>query len=697
MTAPTRLNGAVRRRRWAILVVASALLALGGSSASAEEAEALETAEPGQTASGDHTAISPWTCDEGDQPQILTPDVVAPSLPFRGVVYAVIERNADTKINSLIIRFHNTVSRTNTEIIVEGLGWSHPLSIDRTATGLVIDTALSVAESCTLAQADSALEIDDWLASRATITIPWGRTTRLEAAAAPASDPIATTGIESAAHSFSDGLASERFGLGTHANGVHIEAGDQVGAYVLTHGGTEPPSRLELYGDHRSWSLNDDAFLLGTDGELLAFAIWPFEPAWAGHEITVISMRTGEVVACGYGEFGTFQLFAPAEGGLVVPEIKLPPSGWLNVLHQTAGDGDCPRNIDGSFFDYLASQPVPPSPKAVPTPRPVDLPSTRAPESPFGGIVRTFDRYDPARYVHDQIVQYYDSGSGEVTEIVFDGKIGSRLGVARLDDDGIVFDRASGTSVLIRWGSAPELVPAERLGHRDKAVRQLGLALAHAEAAADPDSASPCVSDSLDVGGLTATATLQRAHYGDRWNQPKLLEVTIGDVHESYLLAAPVEDLTDVVDVATTCLAPTYAAGLTEYPPRLLGSDGLVLMLSYTYIEGDEFYGGPGTDLTYVISLNNGEILTCGIEPNSRNVIFVASGESASVPKAPVLPPSGWLDPQPCAGDDPTVTPEQCTSIFVRHGDNSVCARELDFRSIGQSKPGVAPTPATIE
>ena len=709
---PTAESGAStrasRRRYWVLLAATLALLATGGSTAAADDPSDPDTDESSQDAadeSSEDDAASDdsdtfWSCDEGDEPRILTPDVTAPSLPFRGIVYATMDWDPESETRSLVVRFHDTVSRTNTEIIVEGLRWNHPLSIDRTAAGLVVGSyALSVADSCTLSQRDAGFVVDQqqaWRDLQVAVVMPWGRPARLEAESTSVSDPDQEAGIGLTAHSVSDGLASARFGLGTHANGLHIVAGDQVGAYVLTwYGDEEPPSQLELYGDYRSWNLNDSAFLLGTDGELLAFALWPLEPAWAGHEITVISMRTGEVVACGYGEFGTFQLFTPAGEGLVVPEIKLPPSGHLAVRAWPDADRQCPRDIDGSFFDYLASQPVPPPALAAPAARPVDLPSTAAPTSPFNGIVRTFTRYNPASYGHDRIVQYYDSGSGGVTEIVFDGDIGPRLGDPRLVDEGILFGRGSGTSVLIRWGSAPELVAAERLARPALAPRERSLALA-ADAPASPESVMPCTSQPLDVGGLIAQAKLTNADYGHRWNRPRLLEVTLGDVHGTYLLDSPAEELAGVIEVSTECHGPTFAAGFDEYSPRLIGSDGTVLVLSYEYAGGEDFFGEPGTYLTYVISLQTGEVLECGIEPRSSGVLFLSSDTEASVAHPPRLPPSGWLDPHACTDGETTVEPQDCTSIFWRRDDDFVCARELDFRAISESRPGISPTPATI-
>ena len=686
-----------RRRIGAAIAATLVVAATANSSASATSNDAPQLNQHDSDSSDHQSATSPWICDEGDEPRIVAPDTTAPSLPFRGIVYAGFMPEPDSDTLALVVRYHNTASRTNTEIIVEGLHWNHPLSIDRTSEGLLIGNwALSVADSCTPRQADEGHGIDPWVARHVDVLIPWGRPARLEAQFERTRQSEADTDAAPAIDSVSDGLQSEYFRLGTHANGVHVVAGDQVGAYVLAqYADLARSTNPALYGDSRSWNLNDWVFLLGTDGDLLAFAIHGLEPAWAPQEITVMSMRTGEVVACGLGAFGTFLLFSPANEGLVVPEIKLPPSGVLDVSVWGEQGADCPRGIDESFFEYLAIQPVPlPAPPlAERLPRPVELPIARAPQWPFGGVVRAFERYDPQRFVHHRVLQYYDSSSGDVSEIVFDGETGPRVGRLRLTDGGVALGVSAGFSVLVPWGSAPEFVRNEALGPRSHPSRQRSLTLANDMSAAEPEAGLPCVADWLDEGGVAAKATLYDADYGSRWGgRLKLLDLEVGDARAEYVLHTPWADRALAVSVTTTCAAPVYAAGYVEHVPRLLGSDGVVLMVSYTYLEGDEFYGGPGTDLTLMFSLKTGEILTCGIEPVWSSTLFIESG---AVLPSPRLPPSGWIDPYPCSREGSDVVLEDCISI-VLGADDRPCARELDFRSIGTHGPDLAPIPAAI-
>ncbi len=650
--------------------------------------------------------MSPWICEEGDEPRVVTSDVVAPSLPFRGIVDASMERDRESETSSLVIRFHDTVRRANTKIVVEGVDPSQPMSTDETPAGLVIDGGFFVSTTCSPRSDVNGPQVDGSATYRgqlAVVIVPWGKTARLEGHSGALSESDEEAPIGPAALTVSDGLGSEHFALGTHANGIHIEAGDQVGAYVLTrYGQKTPPATTKLYGDSRSFDPNDTAFLLGTDGELLAFALWRFEPAFAGHEVVVISMRTGEVVACGTGAWGAFRLFSPRGEGLVVPQIKLPPSGWLDVFYRSSGDGDCPRDLDDEFFDFLAAQPVPPLPLPMPAslPEPVRLPSTPAPEGPFGGIVRSFRRYNPATYSHDRVVQYYDSGSGEVTEIVFDTEPRPSLGTPRLVDEGVLFGRGWGTSVLIPWGSAPELVAAERLARLARAPRERGLTLA--QFVAEPDSVMPCASLPLDVGGSTVRAKLTHADYGDRWHRPELLELSVGDVHGAYLLGSPREGFAVPNEVRSECDEQWFLgefeheSDIDGYLPRLIGSDGVVLMVSWVGLPGESFFGEPHTLITYVISLRTGEVLECGLEPFGTDVVFVPATTERSPRFPPRLPPSGWLDPTPCTHGERDIKPEDCTSIPLGHGDEFVCARELDFRTIGDSRPGIGPTPAAF-
>lgn len=320
---------------------------------------------------------------------------------------------------------------------------------------------------------------------------------------------------------------------------------------------------------------------------------------------------------------------------------------------------------------------------------------------PLAASCAPFPRYNPATYDHDHVVQYYDSGSRDVTEIVFDGEPHPRLGAPRLVDEGVLFGRGRGTAVLIPWGAAPELVAAERLARPAPAPRERGLTLARV--VAESGSVMPCASLPLDAGGSTATARLTWADYGDRWNRPQLLELTVGDAYGAYLLGSPPEGFAATAEVRSECDEMWYLSEFDDessidgYLPRLIGSDGTVLMVSWVGLRGDSFYGEPNTLVTYVISLQSGEVLECGLEPFRSNVLFVPAAPKTSKSFRPRLPQSGWLDSTPCIHGEPDTKPEECTSIAWGRGDDFACARELDFRTIGDSRLGIAPSPAAFE
>lgn len=703
---PPRMIGV--RRDWLAMAFAAALVlaTAASSTASATSDTASGNAEQGSADQGQDSqdgseGESPWTCDEGEEPRILTPDVTAPSLPFRGVVYADWIWEQDSDARTLVVRYHNTVSRTNTEIVVEGLDVHSQSWIDRTAGGLLITGDLFVADNCTLRHADEdsgSNSQQTWSSRRAEVLIPWGKPARLVAKYDPARESESVANASTTGDTVSEGLGSENFSLGTHANGIHVRVGDQVGAYVMPgYSDSEASANPALYGDFRSWGPNLYPGVVGTDGELLALDFGVLEPAGAPDATVVISMRTGEVVACGLTGWGNFLLLSPTGEGLVVPEIKLPPSGILDVNWGwgRGGDTDCPRDLGEAFFEYLVSQPVPPpaSPLAVRSPRPAELPSARAPRWPFGGVVRLFDRYDPQRYVHHRVVQYYDSGSGDVVEIIFDGETGPPVGYPRFTGAGVALGVGRGHSVLIPWGSAPEFVRNEALSiHREqRRLRDLTL---RSDGIATDRAALPCVGDRLDEGGRSARATLHAADYGSRWGGwLDLLELEVDNERAMFLLREPLPERSAAISVKTSCPASVYTGEYAEHVPRLLGSDGVVLMVSYTFLEADEFYGGWSTDLTLMFSLETGEILTCGIEPSWSSTLFVSSSEA---PSSARLPPSGWLDPYACARGEDDTERADCISIFLYRDSKGQCARELDFGAIGSHEPRLALVPATI-
>ena len=657
-------------------------------SASSEQASVPEySASSEQASSSGDEATPPWRCAEGDEPRVVTPGVTAPAAPFRGVVNVGSRYDSETEVRTIIILYHSTRDRTNTEIRVEGIDRNGPMQVSADSEGLKLGSngwVLTFAASCTLEPAEAYRSFSSG-GSAAVITIPWGGTPRVGGVLLPADDDsYGSADPGPITFAVNNGLSVGLFDIGTHANGIHIVAGDQVGAYVgLNDLSGTPPERLELIGGSRVGGVDPGWFLLGTDGELLAFAYWPWEPAWAPIEITVLSMRTGEVVGCGISGWGSFLLISPPDGGVLVSDIKLPPSGWLN----RRGDA-CPRGLGSTFFEYLAAQPLPGTPQAERAPRPISLPSQRAPAASFQGVVRAFTRYDPGRYVHDHVVQYYDSRTGEVTEIAFDdigtGNFGRGfIRDLRVAHDGVVVGRRGDVLLMIPWGAAPEVVAAERLELQQYDFQDKNL---------EPviDGISRCDSESLKVRRDRLIASLRTADYDGRGRQPRLLELSIGGATGQYLLASPIGAPSEAVEVSTKC------GGLGDYyKPRLLGTDDAVLLLSYVLYEGESFYSEPDTYLTYMVSLETGAVLACGIEPGYSATVFVSSDNRSESSTLVKFPASGWLDPIPCT-DATSVSLEECTSTFLSRGRESICARELDFQTISEPVDGTSSTAALL-
>ena len=79
---------------------------------------------------------------------------------------------------------------------------------------------------------------------------------------------------------------------------------------------------------------NDDhaplSWLLGTDGELVGLAFTRFEPACVRPKLFLVSMRTGELLACSEEDLTEIMLVYPRDQDLMVEQVRLPSSGWLN-------------------------------------------------------------------------------------------------------------------------------------------------------------------------------------------------------------------------------------------------------------------------------------------------------------------------------------------------------------------------------
>ena len=448
----------------------------------------------------------------------------------------------------------------------------------------------------------------------------------------------------------------------SHSNGVRLVAGDAVAGYALSLAGSRrPPMQTALMGRHRL----GDAYvsLEGTDGELVAFS-WSASPAdCTPKDVYVVSMRTGELVACGALFDGDVLLVAPEDGGLLVDEIVLPPSGWLDKR-------SCPNGIDDDLVKALEELPTAASSRAPGLPEPVPLPVSVAPDWPFHGVVRSYQRYDPAEFGHDMVVQYYRSDTSGSSEVVF-----GEAQLAGLVPDfftaefgvGVARDEASGDWVVIPWGQAPRLIAAQ-------------------DAATDgwkrTPGARPRHPTSLPVDG----APLEIAGH-EPW-PVGVLSLSHGGTQQWYITSEPPESPPVEIEIELGEQGPAWTA-------HLRGTDGKTLALTYLHAYFDDCVSVCGLELTYLISLTSGEVLTCGVEPHYSEIAFVAPPDAPAEDGELILPPSGWLDPGPCLRGPPAGT-QGCPILVHQHEPETLCVREFDLRAIPDGVDGASPIAASV-
>ena len=458
-------------------------------------------------------------------------------------------------------------------------------------------------------------------------------------------------------------LGGATISVQSHTNGVRLTAGEAVAGYALSPAGSRRPSeQTTLMGRHRL----DESYvsLEGTDGELVAFS-WSSSPAdCTPKDVYVISMRSGELVACGSVFNGDVLLVAPQDGGLLVDEIELPPSGWLDK-------GSCPHGMDGELFTALEERPEALSPRAAADPpEPVALPASAAPGWPFHGVVRAYERYEPSEYRHDLVVQYYRTDEPALVEVAFDeaqlaGLVPdfyvAELGVAVARDD------ASGERVVVPWGETPRLITA---------------LAASAEGWQPRRDAPPRYPTSVPLG----SSAVEIAGY-EPW-PVGMINLSHGGTQRWYLTAAPPETRPAEIEIDLGERSPAWTA-------HLRGTDGNTLALTYLHHYFDDCLSVCGLELTYLISLTTGDVLACGVESTPSQMAFVLPPDAHADAREFVLPPSGWLDPEPCLRGSPAGA-HGCSILVHEHEPETICVREFDLRSTGHRIEGAAPVPASV-
>lgn len=450
----------------------------------------------------------------------------------------------------------------------------------------------------------------------------------------------------------------------SHTNGVRLAVGETVAGYALSPAGSrKPPEQTTLMGRFRL--AESYVSLEGTDGEFVAFS-WSSSPEDCNpKDIYVISMRSGELVACGTLRNGDLLLVAPEGGWLLIDEVALPPSGWLDKR-------SCPHGMDLGLFAAWEDRPQ----RALSTlvgASPTDsaaLPDSAAPGWPFHGVVRAYDRYAAAELRHDLVVQYYRTDEPALAEVAFDeaqmaGLVPdffvADLGVSVARDD------TSGARLVIGWGETPRLIT---------------------EAAASVDGwqpkreARPRYPTSIPLG----TGAVEIAGH-EPW-PVGVLSLSHDGTRRWYLTSRPPEPRPEQVEIELGERSPGWTA-------RLRGTDGNTLALTYLHEYFDGCVSVCGLELTYLISLATGEVLACGVEPTYSDMAFVAPSDPDTAPGEFVLPPSGWLDPEPCLRGQPAGA-YGCSILVHEHEPETLCVREFDLRATEHRIEGASVAATTI-
>ena len=384
-------------------------------------------------------------CTPLPAPYLVSPEITAPEWPFYGVV--TVFEDYDATPSRIVVRFHDAVTRNATDIAVASATFPYWANISTTTAGVLFGPISEYSFYSSRPGCDDA-----WSSDRTEIVIPWGETARLMPADVK-SGPGYGQLLPWNAERFTTGGTT--FQIASEGRRVHLRAGDSTGSYELSgtghRGSDDAPGyqRLDGYWD----------YLRGTDGEHLVIASWPEEPAAAPEQIYVLSLRAGEIVACGILWDLRMEFVAPPGDGLLVDEPALPPAGEIDL------DDACQRDLDGEFFSYLSDLPET-APRSPAVPQPIDLPDQRAPESSFHGMVHSYTQRSLEVFDGRRHVQFYDIDAGKLTEVVIDDFdfVGLEL---RLEpgSSGISIARhePTGTRLVLPWGGLPVLLgPQDR-------------------------------------------------------------------------------------------------------------------------------------------------------------------------------------------------------------------------------------------
>ena len=501
-----------------------------------------------------------------------------------------------------------------------------------------------------------------WWTGNHRVVIPWGASAQVERLPKPSGPSQDSHPSSTSASAWRDELQAglSTISLAVHANGVALSVGDATAGYALSDFGIpDPPQQSALMGDFRRWGRS--AMLDGTDGELVAFSVWQDSDPCGSRETFVLSMRTGEAIACGVPRQEALFFVAPREMYLTADPVRLPSSRWLDR-------SDCAHGLGNDLFEYLdelSPLPDPPGSTLVPV---SDLPDASAPARPFGGVVRSSLQYDPRRYRHDLVVEFFDPASRSTSEIVFVPRMiaGFDPGLSVVPDGLVVARRTGmGDRIVIPWGDVPQEVNIGHPGSEQWATDD--------PAVARQPASLPLLGEAVEIAGY------------EPW-PVGVLTLSRGAETTTLVLSAPPDEVPGAVDDRLGERSPSWTTSLR-------GTDGNVVAFTYLHSYFDDCLSLCGLELTYLISVEAGDVLTCGVEPRYSEFEFVAPADAAPLSSSAVLPPSGWLDPAPCLRG--LLADGFGCSILVHESEpDTRCVREFDLGSAVEGIAGAEVTPA---
>ena len=242
--------------------------------------------------------------------------VAAPQWPFRGLVQSFVVDIDGNDTEDLVLQYHDSKTRTTVEMKIHDVG--------------------GFGDDCATIRYDTDLL---WFEHRQyEIQVPWGgagtvRERPFRLGLTQARSPLATNLR----------MAGSRFTTDSTAERVRLIADDVESEYRVLH--------IQDESDSDSWAqlsaADWDLAYRGTDGELLALTVVPKQGYDCGSRLTgIISMRTGEIIACGRHS-GDIKLITPPGEGLAVEHVVVPQGDVLDL-------SKCPMSLNQAPLDALS-------------------------------------------------------------------------------------------------------------------------------------------------------------------------------------------------------------------------------------------------------------------------------------------------------------------------------------------------------